>query len=85
MDDDEGVPALDSGRPYQLWHYVGTYVVSPGQITPNTVAVVGVSDENAKRMVSQQLVAVVEASKAINRMMGRPEFYGMNRPAESKP
>lgn len=83
MNDDD-VKGLDAGQPCQLWHFVGVYVVSPTQVTPNTIAVVGIRDHAAKRMVAQQLVAVIEASKAINRMMGRPEFYGMNRPEEQK-
>lgn len=78
--DDDEPPVLDTRLPCQLWHFVGVYVVSPTQVTPNTIAVVGVRDHAAKRMVAQQLVAVIEASKAINRMMGRPDFYGMNKP-----
>lgn len=81
-DDFEDLPGVDNavtaGRgPWCPWRFVGLYVVAPNKVNKGTLLRVAQHRSEAREMVFRQVVAVLEASKAINRMMGKPEYDGM--------
>lgn len=75
------MPSIDevkSGKgPCLLWRYIGEWQVAPHKITPGGLLYITRSKSNTREMVVQQVIAVIEASKAINRMMGKPEMSGL--------
>lgn len=77
MNDSEAI--TKGNGPCQLWHFVGDCVVAPFKVTPGSVTVMQRNQNAAvRREVLWHMFAVIETAKTINRMMGRPEMYGLN-------
>lgn len=58
-----------------IWHYVGDNVVAPFRIT--TLLAKKVRTAGTSKIVNDSMVAVLEAGKAINKMMGKHATTGM--------
>lgn len=64
-------------EPARLWYFVGDHgEVSPMKVTPAQVHR-AIQGGRLSPTVIQQMIAVVETAKAINRAMGRPELRGL--------
>lgn len=73
--------AAGSG-PWEPWHFVGAYAIGENPVYPgySSKAVEGAAPQ-IKAFVNNSVTAAVEATKAINRMMGRHELAGVQLPA----
>lgn len=74
-DDGEFLDLAKGRGPWQPWHYIGLYSVSPGQVRPGLLEQMKIKDR-MKRHVIQQIESVLISSRAINKMMGKPENDG---------
>lgn len=66
---------INGTGPWRPWQYIGAFEVSPHKVRPNMLSGVKVPDAK-KRMIRQQVTAVVVASMAINKMMGKSPDAG---------
>lgn len=71
---------VERGRvPWRPWHFIGQYSVADNPCRPGcTPAGLETHDPSTKRFIARQVRAVVEATKAINRMMGKHELTGLD-------
>lgn len=76
MDDwpgDPDVADIERGRgPWRPWHFVSQYAVSEARVRPDLLPELKAA-RNVKRLVEQQIAAVLISTAAIYRMMGKSE------------
>ena len=65
-------------RPAFLWHYLVEDYVSPMRVSPKILTAT-IGGGRASPKLINMMIAVIEASKAINKAMGRDEHYGIRK------
>ena len=66
---------------WKPWHYIGTFTVAPGKVRPRHLSKLKARTET-KQFVVHQVTAVLVSTRAINRMMGKPDEFGLDDEVE---
>jgi len=62
---------------YRLWYFIGDYVIAPYKITDTSLIKLEEIPSDKYDLVKKHIKSVLLTSVAINKMMGRPDTYGM--------